>query len=56
MMASLAAIARVKYQLKRLSQDRASDPRISPVWALVSQQVMTARQTKKYRKWISLPH
>jgi 2,4-dienoyl-CoA reductase-like NADH-dependent reductase (Old Yellow Enzyme family) len=56
MMASLATMARVKYQLKRLSQGRATNPRISPLWALVSQQVMTARQTQKYRKWISTFH
>jgi 2,4-dienoyl-CoA reductase-like NADH-dependent reductase (Old Yellow Enzyme family) len=52
MMASLATMARVKYQLTCLSQDRATNPRISPLWALVSQQVKTVWQTRKYRKWI----
>jgi 2,4-dienoyl-CoA reductase-like NADH-dependent reductase (Old Yellow Enzyme family) len=53
MLASLATMARVKYQLKRLSQGRATNPGISPLWALISQQVMTSRQTKIYRQWIS---
>jgi 2,4-dienoyl-CoA reductase-like NADH-dependent reductase (Old Yellow Enzyme family) len=52
-MASLATMARVKYQLKRLSLGQSTDPSISPLWALVSQQWMTARQAKAYRKWIS---
>jgi 2,4-dienoyl-CoA reductase-like NADH-dependent reductase (Old Yellow Enzyme family) len=52
MMASLATMARVKYQLTCLSQGRATNPRISPLWALVSQQVKTVWQTRKYRKWI----
>jgi len=52
MMASLATMARVKYQLTCLSQGRTINPRISPLWALVSQQVKTVWQTRKYRKWI----
>jgi len=53
MMASLATMARVKYQLKRVSQGKATRPAISPLWALVSQQVMTGQQTKKYRQWMA---
>jgi hypothetical protein len=53
MMASLATMARVKYQLKRVSQGKATRPAISPLWALVSQQVMTGQQTKKYRDWMA---
>jgi len=52
-MASLATMARVKHQLKRLSLGQSTDPSISPLWALVSQQWTTARQAKAYRKWIS---
>ena len=52
MMASLATMARVKYQLKRLSQGRATKPQISPLWALVSQQLMAGRQSKHYRQWM----
>lgn len=53
MMASLATMARVKYQLKRLSQGRTTKPQISPLWALVSQQLMTGRQSKHYRQWMA---
>ena len=53
MMASLATMARVKYQLKRLSQGRATKPQISPLWALVSQQLMAGRQSKHYRQWMA---
>jgi len=53
MMASLATMARVKYQLKRLSRGKATRPGISPLWALVSQQVMTGQQTRKYRRWMA---
>jgi len=52
-MASLATMARVKYQLKCVSQGKATRPAISPLWALVSQQVMTGQQTKKYRQWMA---
>lgn len=53
MMASLATMARVKYQLKRVSQSRTTKPRISPLWALISQQLMTGRQSKQYRQWMA---
>ncbi len=53
MMASLATMARVKYQLKCLSQASTTNPRISPLWALVSQQVMAVWQTRKYRTWMA---
>ena len=53
MMAALATMARVKYQLKRVSQGKATRPAVSPLWALVTQQVMTAHQSKKYRQWMA---
>ena len=53
MMASLSTMARVKYQLKKLSRGQATNPRISPLWALVAQQIKTARQTKQYRLWVA---
>jgi hypothetical protein len=53
MMASLATMARVKYQLQRLSQGKATNSSISPLWALVSQQWKTGSQSRKYRKWIA---
>jgi 2,4-dienoyl-CoA reductase-like NADH-dependent reductase (Old Yellow Enzyme family) len=53
MMASLATMARVKYQLKRLSQGKTTKADISPLWALIAQQVVTSRQAKNYRQWMS---
>ena len=52
-MASLATMARVKYQLKRLSQGKTTKADISPLWALIAQQVVTSRQAKNYRQWMS---
>ena len=50
MLAALTTMARVKYQLRLLSQGRASKPDVSPLWALVAQQVMTAIQARRYRR------
>jgi 2,4-dienoyl-CoA reductase-like NADH-dependent reductase (Old Yellow Enzyme family) len=55
-LASLATMACVKFQLKRLSQGRQTNPAVSAVWALVAQQWLTARQTKQYRRWMAGSH
>jgi 2,4-dienoyl-CoA reductase-like NADH-dependent reductase (Old Yellow Enzyme family) len=55
MLASLAYMACVKYQMRRLSRGRPTDPTVSPLWALIVQQVLAARQTKQYRKWVAVP-
>ncbi|EYS83312.1 2,4-dienoyl-CoA reductase [Cupriavidus sp. SK-4] len=48
---SLANMAVVKFQLKRLSEGRVTDPRISPLRALLLQQLSTSCQTRRYRRW-----
>lgn len=53
MLAALANMARVKFQLRLLSQGRTSNPGVSPLWAFVVQQVMTGRQSKHYRRWMA---
>jgi len=53
MMASLAYMAAVKFQMRRLSKGRATNRNVSPLWALIVQQVLTAKQTKHYRRWIA---
>ena len=53
MLASLAYMAVVKFQMKRLSQGRATNRNVSPLWALIVQQVMTAIQARKYRRWMA---
>ncbi|MHC6225804.1 NADH:flavin oxidoreductase/NADH oxidase family protein [Pseudomonas sp. X10] len=49
-LASLANMAVVKFQLRKLSEDKASNPRVSPWWALIVQQVANATRTRQYRR------
>ena len=53
MMASLATMACVKFQLKRLSKGQTPKPHVSPLWALILQQVLTAQQAKRYKAWMA---
>lgn len=48
-LASLANMAVVKYQLRRLSQGRQSTPEVSPTWALLVQQLADLLSTRRYR-------
>lgn len=50
---ALASMAVVKFQLKRLSEGRVTDPRVSPLRALVLQQWSTSCQTRRYRRWMA---
>jgi 2,4-dienoyl-CoA reductase-like NADH-dependent reductase (Old Yellow Enzyme family) len=50
---SLANMAVVKFQLKRLSEGRATHPGISPLKALVLQQLATLQQTRRYKRWMA---
>ena len=52
-MASLAAMAVVKFQLRRLSRGGTANPNVSPLKALVLAQLRTALLTRKYRRWIA---
>ncbi|XID74254.1 NADH:flavin oxidoreductase/NADH oxidase family protein [Alkanindiges sp. WGS2144] len=49
-LASVANMSVVKFQLRKLSQGKAPDPQVSPLWALILQQVAMARRTRQYRK------
>jgi 2,4-dienoyl-CoA reductase-like NADH-dependent reductase (Old Yellow Enzyme family) len=53
MLAALATMAMVKFQLRRLSLGRPPRPTVSPLLALVQDQVRLARRTGQYRKWIA---
>ncbi|MDB5978798.1 MAG: fmn oxidoreductase [Nevskia sp.] len=53
MLAALATMAMVKFQLRRLSLGRPPQPRVSPLRALLQDQVRLARRTGQYRKWIA---
>lgn len=52
-LASLANMAVVKYQLHKLSQGRDSQPGVSPLWALLTQQVKDIFRTRQYRRWMT---
>ena len=51
--ASLATMARVKFQLRKLSQRKQTDPGVSPFRALIEQQLANALRTRQYRRWIA---
>lgn len=51
-LASLAYMAMVKHQLRRLSRGRDSNPGISPLRAFIEQQIDTVRKTWRYRRWM----
>jgi len=52
-LASLASMAAVKFQLRKLSQGRATNPAVSPLRALVVQQVANACRVRQYQRWIA---
>ncbi|UGA42241.1 NADH:flavin oxidoreductase/NADH oxidase family protein [Bradyrhizobium quebecense] len=52
-MASLAAMAVVKFQLRRLSRGGTANPNVSPLKALLLAQLRTASLTRRYRRWIA---
>ncbi|BCG24654.1 FMN oxidoreductase [Pseudomonas tohonis] len=51
--ASVASMSVVKRQLRLLSQGRATRPGVSPLLALIANQVKTHLQTGRYRKWVA---
>jgi 2,4-dienoyl-CoA reductase-like NADH-dependent reductase (Old Yellow Enzyme family) len=51
--ASLARMALVKLQLRRLGKSRRPKPGASPLLALIRQQIITKRRTRLYRAWVS---
>ncbi|WP_425928150.1 NADH:flavin oxidoreductase/NADH oxidase family protein [Pseudomonas sp. NyZ201] len=53
-LASMGAMAAVKFQLRRLGRGRAADASVSPAWALLVQQISTLRLTRRYRKHMAL--
>ncbi|WP_166840992.1 NADH:flavin oxidoreductase/NADH oxidase family protein [Rheinheimera pleomorphica] len=51
-LASLANMALVKYQLGKLSADKKPKPDVSPLWALLKQQLADKCRTRRYRSWL----
>ena len=51
-LASLAYMAMVKHQLRRLSRGKASNPAVGPLRAFIEQQLDTVLRTRRYRNWM----
>ena len=51
LMASLANMAVVKFQLNKLSKGQTPNPNVSPLRALTLQQIAIAFRTRQYRRW-----
>jgi hypothetical protein len=49
---SLGHMAVVKFQLRKLSRVKKPDPNVSPLRALILQQIAVAFRTRQYRRWI----
>ncbi|WP_312963401.1 NADH:flavin oxidoreductase/NADH oxidase family protein [Stutzerimonas nitrititolerans] len=52
-LASLANMAVVKFQLRKLSLAKATHPEVSPWLALIVQQLANALRTRQYRRWMA---
>ncbi len=52
-LAALATMALVKFQMRQLSRGRAPQPGVSPIRALLVDQVRTARLARQYRRWMA---
>lgn len=52
-LASLANMAMVRFQLKRLGRGRPTQPGVSPLLALVLEQMETRLKTRQYRRWVT---
>jgi 2,4-dienoyl-CoA reductase-like NADH-dependent reductase (Old Yellow Enzyme family) len=48
--ASLAYMATVKFQLRQLSQGKRTNAQVSPLRALIMEQLKTARRTRVYKR------
>ena len=53
MLSSLAYMAMVKYQLRRLSQGKPARPHVAPALALLVQQFETIVRNRQYRRRMS---
>ncbi|HEX7911922.1 MAG TPA: NADH:flavin oxidoreductase/NADH oxidase family protein [Paraburkholderia sp.] len=51
-LASLANMAAVKFQLRRLSLGKTPNPKVSPLRALILQQLADVARTREYRRWM----
>jgi 2,4-dienoyl-CoA reductase-like NADH-dependent reductase (Old Yellow Enzyme family) len=52
-LASLANMAAVRFQMRKLSHGKTPNPKVSPLRALIEQQAATVWRTRQYREWIA---
>jgi hypothetical protein len=52
-LASLANMAAVKFQLRKLSRGQRMHPEVWPLKALLLQQLADARRARQYRRWVA---
>jgi 2,4-dienoyl-CoA reductase-like NADH-dependent reductase (Old Yellow Enzyme family) len=52
-LASLASMAAVKFQLRKLGRGKATNPGVSPLRALILQQASNACRARQYRRWMA---
>lgn len=50
--AAMAVMAVAKAQISRLSVGKAPDPKVSPLWSLISQRLQTRGMSRRYRAWV----
>lgn len=51
-LASVAYMAMVKHQIRRMSRGRAPNPNVGPACAVLAQQVDTVWKNRRYRQWM----
>ena len=51
-LASLATMAVVKFQMRKLANGEQPNPQVSPLRALLGEQWKTLRRTRQYKRWI----
>lgn len=52
-LASLATMAMVKFQMKRLASGQPAKPHVSPIWALLLDQIRAGIKARRYRRWVA---
>jgi 2,4-dienoyl-CoA reductase-like NADH-dependent reductase (Old Yellow Enzyme family) len=52
-LAALASMALVKFQLRRIGSGQPPKPDVSPLRALIADQIRMVRRTREYRRWMA---
>ncbi|GAB2519774.1 NADH:flavin oxidoreductase/NADH oxidase family protein [Nocardia heshunensis] len=52
-LASIAGMAQVRHQMRRLAGSRNPSPTIHPAYALITDQLLQSRALRRYRRWLT---